>query len=487
MARKNFRATGGIDIDSSPIPTTVIQETITSNSAVTVDTIALDSFISSEYTITLKQGSKIRTSKVIMQTDGTSVDMTEFAITETGGTIAGVVVAATTASTNAVLQITATDAATTLVRYKIIRNIFTTIQYAPDAPTIGTATAGVGQASITFTAPADTGNSEISTYTATSNPGNIVASNSSSPIIVEGLASFTEYTFTVTATNAFGTSSPSSASNAITPISKPAVSGGTLSSDATYFYRAFTSTGNLVISGSSITMDTLIVAGGGNGGVRGGGGGGAGGVLYTPSTVSSGATYPVVIGAGGGNASSIGADTLALIASGGGYGGTDSGGVGGSGGSGGGGTWNELGGSGISGQGYNGGSGFRSFGTVRGGGGGGAAQVGYNTQDSRGGNGTSTFNDWLSAASLGENVDSIRYIGGGGGGASNNTSGGSTSGGAEGGLGGGGDGAQLGVNGLGNTGGGGGGGGGTSINNNGSAGTGGSGLVIVRYLKSAVD
>jgi hypothetical protein len=68
--------------------------------------------------VSLKQGSKVRTSKVVVQTDGTSVDMTEFAITETGGTIAGVVISATTASTNGVLQLTATDASSSNVTVK---------------------------------------------------------------------------------------------------------------------------------------------------------------------------------------------------------------------------------------------------------------------------------------------------------------------------------------------------------------------------------
>lgn len=225
MARKNFRATGGIDIDSSAIPVSVIQETITSNSVVTVDTIALDSFISSEYTITLKQGSKIRTSKVIIQTDGTSVDMTEFGIMETGGEISGVVVSATTASTNAVLQITVTDAETTLVRYKLIKNLMSPISYIPDAPIIGTATAGNEQASVTFTAPTDNGGSSILSYTATSNPGNITVSNSSSPITVTNLTAGTAYTFTVTATNSIGTSAASSVSNEITPTQPPAKAG----------------------------------------------------------------------------------------------------------------------------------------------------------------------------------------------------------------------------------------------------------------------
>ena len=100
------------------VPITTGTATVSANTATTVDTTALSAFTSIEYMVSLKQGSKIRTSKVVVQTDGTSVDMTEFAITETGGTIAGVVVSATTSSTNAVLQLTATDAVSTNVTVK---------------------------------------------------------------------------------------------------------------------------------------------------------------------------------------------------------------------------------------------------------------------------------------------------------------------------------------------------------------------------------
>ena len=93
--------------------------TISTNTANTVDTTALSGFTSAEYLVSLKQGSKVRTSKVILQTDGTSVDMTEFGITETGGTMTGVVVSATTVSTNAVLQVTVTDASSTNVTVKL--------------------------------------------------------------------------------------------------------------------------------------------------------------------------------------------------------------------------------------------------------------------------------------------------------------------------------------------------------------------------------
>ena len=100
------------------VPITTGTSTVSANTITTIDTTALSAFTSIEYMVSLKQGSKVRTSKVVVQTDGTSVDMTEFAITETGGTITGVVVSTAVASTNAVLQLTATDAATTNVTVK---------------------------------------------------------------------------------------------------------------------------------------------------------------------------------------------------------------------------------------------------------------------------------------------------------------------------------------------------------------------------------
>jgi len=97
----------------------------------------------------------------------------------------------------------------------------------PGAPTIGTATvSGVsGTASVPFTAPASNGGSAITSYTATSNPGSITGTLSqagSGTITVSGLTNGTAYTFTVTATNAVGTSVASSASNSVTPYSTPA-------------------------------------------------------------------------------------------------------------------------------------------------------------------------------------------------------------------------------------------------------------------------
>ena len=93
--------------------------TVSLNTATTVDTNALAAFTTAKYVVSIKQGTKIRSSEVIIQTDGTSVDLTEFGITETGGTMTGVIVAASVVSTNAVLQVTITDASSTNATVKI--------------------------------------------------------------------------------------------------------------------------------------------------------------------------------------------------------------------------------------------------------------------------------------------------------------------------------------------------------------------------------
>ena len=91
----------------------------------------------------------------------------------------------------------------------------------PGAPTIGTATAGNGQATVTFTAPVSNGGSVITSYSVTSSPAGGVGSLNqagSGTITVTGLTNGTAYTFTVKANNAAGASAASVASNSVTPV-----------------------------------------------------------------------------------------------------------------------------------------------------------------------------------------------------------------------------------------------------------------------------
>jgi Fibronectin type III domain len=90
---------------------------------------------------------------------------------------------------------------------------------APCAPAIGTATAGDGSATVTWSAPASNGNSAITGYTVTASPGgaSATAAGSATSVVVPGLTNGTAYTFKVTASNGVGPSGVSAASNAVTP------------------------------------------------------------------------------------------------------------------------------------------------------------------------------------------------------------------------------------------------------------------------------
>ncbi len=104
----------------------------------------------------------------------------------------------------------------------------------PGAPTIGTASPGDTQASVTFSAPGFNGGATITSYTVTSNPGGITGTGATSPITVTGLTNGISYTFTVTATNSAGTGSASAASNAVTPNPGPAVVSVAVPANGTY-------------------------------------------------------------------------------------------------------------------------------------------------------------------------------------------------------------------------------------------------------------
>ena len=349
----------------------------------------------------------------------------------------------------------------------------------PQAPTIGTATAGNALATVTYTAGA-TGGATVTAYTATSSPGGFTGTGAS-PITVSGLTWGTNYTFTVTATNANGTSIASAASNSVTPFNPyPVVTGGTLTSDATYYYRTFTGNGTLGVSGyTALVTDVLLVAGGGAGGFNYGGGGGAGGLVYAPS-VSYSSNATITIGAGGtipqfnldqgqpgGNSTCTGV-TTAIGGGGGGGNFQDPGGNGGSGGGAGRYAGPAAGGTGTVGQGNDGAT------STNGVGGGGGA--GFAGSISSGGNGLTYFGN--------------TYAGGGGPGGPGSGPGGT---GAPGGTGGGGTGgSQYGSATNANFYGGGGGGGGPRqvgpdpVYGYAYPGTGFQGICIFRYTRSQV-
>ncbi len=246
------------------------------------------------------------------------------------------------------------------------------------------------------------------------------------------------------------TSTESDTLNVVTSTQLSATGGAVSYSDG-YTIHKFTSSSNLIVTGTG-NVEVLVVGGGGGGGYNSTygheGGGGAGGCLYNNSYSLSTGTYTVTIG-NGGSANNSGQNSVfgTLTAVGGGHGGARSGQTiyAESGGSGGGGAYccagECAGGAGTSGQGYAGGSSPGTYGA----GGGGCGGIGASTRN--GGTGTSYS---ISGAS-------VCY---GGGGASNDSGGTATCGGG-----------NYGSNGTANTGGGG----------SGGNHSGGSGVIIIRY------
>jgi outer membrane autotransporter protein len=142
-------------------------------------------------------------------------------------------------------------------------DLFTYVAAVPGAPTIGTATAGTGQASVSFTAPANNGGSTINSYTVTSSPGGFTGTGTTSPITVTGLTGGTAYTFTVTATNGVGTGAASAASNSVTPVGGQTI---TFTNPGTQNFGTSTtlgasSTSGLTVQFSSQTTGVCTVAG----------------------------------------------------------------------------------------------------------------------------------------------------------------------------------------------------------------------------------
>lgn len=426
----------------------------------------------------------------------------------------GVEVEADTTTYNSLVQLTATftGLSTSYEPYDIkVINPSNLFGLLPDAfyinrsPVWTTSSGSLGSAygglSFSYQLASTDNESNSRTYTSSNLPSWLSLSSSG---LLSGttptISSNTTYNFDVSISD--GINSAVSRAFSISGVAVPTISGGTLTSDSTYYYRTFTGNGNLVVSTTSLSADILTIAGGGGGGSGYyAGGAGAGGVLYSSSVTVPVASHSIVIGGGGngstyttttgsnGTNSTLGSLTTAVGGGGAGSRDSRSGKTGNDGGSGGGCAFpNTSGGLGTSGQGNNGGS---CMSGGYGASGGGAGAVGNDGPGSpygaNGGIGTNTYSSWATATSTGESgyyggggaagseASIIRAGGLGGGGAASNTS------------------SQAAGNGSSNTGGGG--GGGSSVESQGGTsasgtyqrgGNGGSGLVIVRYTKASV-
>jgi hypothetical protein len=142
----------------------------------------------------------------------------------------------------------------------------------PDAPVIGTATAGNAQASLSFTPPVNNGGSDVTGYTVTAADGTTpanggqTATGTASPITVTGLTNGDRYTFAVTATNAAGTGPASAASNTVTPVAPLSIASvmpGQLATGTSITVvidgTGFVAPLNVAISGGGVTPALLGV------------------------------------------------------------------------------------------------------------------------------------------------------------------------------------------------------------------------------------
>jgi hypothetical protein len=178
---------------------------------------------------------------------------------------------------------------------------------APGAPTQVGAVAVAGQADVSFTVPVSDGGAAITGYTATSNPGGLTGTCTSSPCTVSGLTNGTAYTFTVRATNAIGDSPASAASSAATPADVPNAPVVTATPGDGRITVAFTApadqgapiTGYLVSTNGGSTWSTLPTTAGGT-------------VTGTVTGLTNGTTYAVQVRAVNGRGDGVASVTRSV-------------------------------------------------------------------------------------------------------------------------------------------------------------------------------
>ena len=201
----------------------------------------------------------------------------------------------TTVGINTVtLTVTVDDGWTASVSHPITVNAT-----APGPPTALNATAGNGQVTLTWTASASNGGSEITGYRVTPFIGSLAQTaiptgSAATSYTVMGLANGTTYTFTVAATNGVGTGLDSSASTPVTPVAAPGPPTG-VAGVAGNAQVALTWTAPTSIGGSPITGYRVVpfISGTALAGILTG----SAATSYTATGLINGTTYTFTVAA----------------------------------------------------------------------------------------------------------------------------------------------------------------------------------------------
>ena len=165
----------------------------------------------------------------------------------------------------------------------------------PDAPTNVSATAGNGQAQVSWTASLNNGGSSIIGYTVTRTPGGgTTPVGNVTTATVTGLINGTSYTFTVHATNVAGNGPESLPSTAVTPFSASSIT----SSTATTFTVG--SPGTFTVTTSGWPVATISTASALPSGVTFANNGNGTATLSGTPASGTGGTYPLTITAANG-------------------------------------------------------------------------------------------------------------------------------------------------------------------------------------------
>jgi hypothetical protein len=174
------------------------------------------------------------------------------------------------------------------------------------APTGVTATAGNGQATVTWNPPSTTNGAGVANYVVTGDPGGFCQTNGQRTCTITGLTNGTTYTFTVVANNGNGSSPPSAPSNPVVPAGPPGAPTGVAASSgngqATVTWTA------PAANGSPITGYTVTGAPGGQTCST------TGGLSCTVTGLTNGTSYTfTVVATNGAGSSSPSAPSSAVV------------------------------------------------------------------------------------------------------------------------------------------------------------------------------